>query len=207
MRPQVQWSLTLMLAGLLAVPAFGQRLRNNVLDLFQQGIDTPLLLRTPSVQKEIKLSDEQAEKFRKITQQIQDKRGRDIAKSIQEARDKVNQAIPDILSDEQSKRLQQIKLQANGVLSFTKPEVQQKLKLTDKQKEEMQALADGMKKDIRKSVEDGKNLRERIGALRQAPARMKEATDKAVAKLNEDQKKTWNEMIGDKFEFPMAMLR
>lgn len=206
MRPQVKWSLTPLLAGLFVAPVLGQPFRGNVVDLLLQGVDTPLLLRTPSVQKEIKLTDEQAEKFRKIAKDVQDKRRQDVKKTIQELRDKINKAIPDILNPEQAKRLQQIKLQANGPLSFSQPEVQQKLKLTDKQKEEIQSINDGVKTDVRKIIEDSKNLRERVEAIRKVPSLMKEATEKAVAVLSDDQKKAWNKMIGEKFELNINLM-
>ncbi len=207
MRSHDKWLLTALLAGLFVTPVFGQPpVGGNVLEFVKQGVDEAVLLRTPSVQKEIKLTDEQAEKFRKIAQDVQNKRRGDVRKTIQEMRDKINKAVPYILGADQVKRLHQIKLQTNGILSFNQPEVQQKLKLTDKQKEEVQGINDDAKKDIGNRIKESKNLRERMEALRMAPQRMKAATGKAVAVLNDEQKKMWNEMIGEKFEFKIDLM-
>ena len=204
MRPQVQWSAPI-LACLLAMPALGQA--PNILDRLQQGVDTPLLLAAPSIRKELKLTDEQNQKIHKIVKESHDKYPRQPIKATQDARDRVNKALPDILSAEQVKRLKQIKLQIDGVAAFTKPDVQQKLKLTDKQKEEMQTLSDDLKNDVRKTIQSAANLREKLESVRKVPALRKEAVQKAVAKLNDEQKKTWNEMTGDKFDFSSDVLR
>ncbi len=155
MRPQVKWLLTAALSVLGAAPALGQqRFKVDFIAMLQQPVDTPFLLVNPSVKKEIKLSDEQAAKFRQIVKEVSDKPHTDIKQVIQETHDQVNKAIPDILNAEQAKRLKQIELQVNGVLSFNKPEVQKELKLIDKQKEEIKHIGDDLNKDIRKSIED-----------------------------------------------------
>lgn len=206
MRPYVKWFSTVMLAAFIIAPVFGQQPGVNVAALIQQGVDTPLLLATASVRKEIKLTDEQAQKFRAIAKEVRDNQP-NIQKVIQETRDRINKAIPDILSKEQATRLQQIKLQVNGILPFTRTEVQEKLKLTAKQKTEIQDIADNLKKDIRKMFEGGSTPRERLAVIGKIPQLNQEAGRKAVAVLNDDQKKTWNEMIGDKFEVKLEMPR
>jgi hypothetical protein len=208
MRPQIQWSVAAVFAALLALPVIGQApFSVDIVDQLQRGADTPLLFGCPSVRKEIKLTDEQAAKVRRIVNEAYAKYPRQPDKATKEARDQVNKAIPDILSAEQVKRLQQIKLQVNGVVPFTEPEVQQKLKLTDKQKEEMQGIADDLKKEIRKTILSSKGFKERVLSIRKVPQMRKEAVQKAVDKLSDEQKKTWNEMIGDTFEFPVEALR
>lgn len=211
MNSQVKWLLTTVLAGLIVAPALGQqRYRVDVIAmLLQQGADTPLLLSLPSVKKEIKLTDEQDAKFRQIIADVRGKPLAEIQKALQETRDKVNKAIPDILSAEQAKRLKQIELQINGVLSFNKPEVQKELKLTDKQKEEIKGIGDDLNKDIRQTMGDGDGaaVRKRLQALGKVPQLKKEAARKAVALLSDEQKKTWDKMTGDKFELRLDALR
>jgi hypothetical protein len=207
MRPHAKWLSTAVLAGLVVAPVFGQLPRVDVVALMQQPMDTPILLATPNVRKEIKLTDEQGQKFMAIAKEVQSKQP-DIQKAIQETRDRTNKAIPDILSPEQAKRLQQIKLQVNGVSTFTTPEVQKKLKLTDKQKEEIQKIAANLNKDIRKTIEGAAGtVRDRLAAMAKVPQLKKDAGEKAVALLEDEQKKIWNEMVGDKFELKLEMMR
>ncbi len=208
MRSQVRWSVAAVFAGLLAVPVLAQPpFRISITDIMQQGVDTPLLLASKRVREELKLTDAQESKIHRIVRDAYDKYPRQIGKAQKAARENIDKALPDLLSGDQTKRLQQIKLQVNGLVPFTQPEVQQKLKLTDKQKEEMQIIIDDLKKDIHKTIENAGNLREKVQAVGKVPQLRKEAVQRAVAKLSDEQKKTWNEMIGDTFEFPIDMMR
>jgi hypothetical protein len=223
MRPQVKWLLTAALAALATAPAFGQ-LIPGMFPALENGLQAPILLANRGVQKEIQMTEEQKNQFRKIVTDVHEKYKADLAnargdakkwvslirESTQETTEKVNKSIPNILKPKQVKRLKQIEIQVNGLISLNKPEVQKQLKLTDKQREEIKGIDEGLKQDIAEVVKGASNgTRPRpLEAARKAaetPRKIQtlndDATKKALAKLTSEQKKTWNEMTGEKFDF------
>jgi hypothetical protein len=220
----MKWCLTAVLAALIAAPALGQLLSGEMMPLLQQGIDTPLLLSNKGVKKEIKLTNEQSDKVQKIVSEVFDKYKLDLRRaradrdkekfaklaidSTVETRERVNKALPDILEPDQLKRLKQIQLQVNGLLSFAKPEVQKELKLTGRQKEQIKKIGDGLETDIAEVFKDTSSapLRKLPEATRKARTLHDEATRKAVDTLDEEQKKTWKDMTGEKFDFKLDLL-
>jgi hypothetical protein len=218
---RVKWILLTVLAVLIALPAFGQLIPGRM-PFLEDGLGAPFLLMTKGVQKEIKLTEEQNGKIREIVAEVFRKYQPELAKargdqtkmakllrdSTRETRDKVEKALPDILSTEQAKRLQQIEIQANGIHSLEKPDVQKELKLTDKQKEDVKRISDGLKRDIVALVKDTSSapLRKGADAVRKARTLNDEATKKALAVLNRAQQKIWDEMTGEKFELKIDLL-
>ena len=193
--------------GLLASPAFAQ------FGFFgAQDIGPSRLVIHADVQKELKLSEDQVEKFTKATQEMRDK----IREAIQGAggdMDKFRKAlaklqaegdklVADTLKPEQLKRLKQIELQANGLRSFTRAEVQKELKLTDKQKKDVEKIADDVKKESEGLFKDVGRDREKFQeAQKKIAALNTEGLAKVTKLLTDDQQKTWKTMIGDKFDY------
>ena len=213
---------TVVLCGLVAAPLLGQAPPHAALDtMLESGVDAPILLSNPGVKKEIKLTDKQYGEVHKIIKEVFDKyqpeirkAGRDRDKLIEigtestrEVRERVHQALPDILQPEQLKRLNQIQIQVNGIASFKRPEVQKELKLTERQREEIADIGAGLKKDIAELIKDASSapVRKMPLAIRKAKELKEEATRKAVEKLTEEQQKTWASMQGEKFDFKMQL--
>lgn len=222
MRSAIRRLLTVVLCGFLAAPLLGQAPPRAALDtMLESGVDAPILLANPGVKKEIKLTDKQYGEVHKIIKEVFDKyqpeirkAGRDHnklleigAESTREVRERVHQALPDILQPEQLKRLNQIQIQVNGIASFKRPEVQKELKLTERQREEIAEIGQGLKKDIAELIKDASSapVRKMPLAIRKAKELKEEATRKAVEKLTEDQQKTWTSMQGEKFDFKMQL--
>jgi Spy/CpxP family protein refolding chaperone len=208
MRPLIRWSLIAVFVALFAAPVFAQIHMIDVVARLQEGVDLPVLIATERVTQDLKLTDEQLAKFRKIARDVTEKNQGNMLKALKEGREKMNKAIPEVLSAEQLKRLHQIRVQVNGIVPFSQPEVQKQLKLTDKQKEEIDGIADELKQDIRKTVQAANNLKERVQALqKKVPELRREAAQKAAAVLTEEQKKTWSEMAGDKFDYDFDLMK
>jgi Spy/CpxP family protein refolding chaperone len=223
MRPPVKWLLTAALAAMIAAPAIAQFIPG-MMPLLENGLQAPILLMNKGVQREIKLTDEQRDKFRHIVKEVHDKYQPEIQKaraardnkkllqvtleSTQATTDKVNKAIPDVLKPEQAKRLRQIEIQVNALIFLNKPDIQKKLDMKDKQKEEIARIGDGLKSDLAEVVKDAANgpLLKALEAARKAKSLSEEATRKALATLSSEQQKTWNEMTGDKFELKLDIL-
>src|SRR5262245_54889039 len=87
------------------------------------GMDPAALLRNPQVKKEIELSDEQAKKIP----------------------DAIMKALGEVLDANQMKRLRQIEIQMKGAQAFTDEKVQEKLRMTEKQKEKITEIMEESK--------------------------------------------------------------
>ncbi len=169
-----------------------------------------LLLGNKGVQKELKLSDETSEKVTKLVEEwrgkIRDKmeglsqeerreKGLAISKEIN---DEAKTATKDLLSAEQHARLEQISLQQRGLQAFADAHVQEKLKLSDEQKDKIKEIGEGVRTqvaDLRSAFQS-----DREGAMQKLAAIRKESFEKVHALLSDDQKKAWKELTGEPYE-------
>jgi hypothetical protein len=172
-----------------------------------------------SVQADLKLSAEQVEKLLKLPAEVS-ARHREEAARITELMEKyqakanaLNKAVAaetkkalarvvaDILTPEQLKRLRQIEVQQLGLKAFSDAEVQKALKLTGEQTKDFQAISEQLSKDIVKARQEaGSDFRNRFELNTKTTALNKEAMDKMVSRLTEEQKKTWKELNGAPFQ-------
>jgi Spy/CpxP family protein refolding chaperone len=202
-------------------PTYGQ---------FVSGSDGPQirpvnLVQDKEVQEELKLTPEQvkkvkalfeemrqqvrkrmedAEKLDPATQDDREKRFERRRKSVAAVTTKATQALSQILSPEQVKRVNQIGLQRLGVLAFNDPEVQQELRLTPEQKGKLKEITAKEVQDMRNSfptpqVRDAEETRKKVIRRRQ------EAMEKALAVLSAEQREKWQDLMGFEFE-PMPFL-
>ena len=210
--------LTLGVAGLLAGPALAQRPGGGGGRFGGPG----MLLQNEGVQKELKMDKEQVTRAREALQKVQEKHRDDFAQlrdlSPEERREKLQElnrkvseearaALKEILKPEQAKRLRQIELQQQGPMAFNDPEVQSTLKLTDEQKEKVKTVGQEMQSQMRELFQGGgqggdfEKAREKMTSLR------KEATEKVLGLLNDDQKRSWKELTGEPFEVKFEFRR
>lgn len=222
MRPQVKWASTVVLAGLLASPIQAQvPPRAALQSLLQDGAGKPLLLASPKVKQEIKLTQEQDNEIHTIIREAHGKYEPEFRKAgldrdrllkvgldaIKEARERLNKALPDILKPDQMQRLDEIQIQANGIISFKRPDVQKKLNLTLTQKLEILKIGSDLKQQTDKLLEDALRapLRRGPAALQKAKELKNAATEKAVEKLTSEQKKIWKDINGEPFDFRLEL--
>jgi hypothetical protein len=171
------------------------------------------LLTNQSVQTELKLTDEQKEKLTKVAEEINEKyaeKRREVFQSMdrekmtalfQEIGEATNKANAEILKPEQTKRYRQIQLQQMGMRALQEKDVQEVVKLTDKQQEELKEI----QADIQK---DSDELRQAAGRdfakLREAQTKITELTQKEFDRFTEsfstEQKSAWKNLLGEKFE-------
>lgn len=135
------------------------------------GMDALTLLRNPSVKKELEITEDQT-------------------KAIPGAIDK---AIAGVLSDKQMSRLRQIELQQKGTGAYLDATIQEKLKMTDTQKDSIKTIVDDSRKELRE-LGFGKGGREKIDTIRKA------AQEKIDEVLSLDQKAAWKKMVGETFK-------
>jgi hypothetical protein len=222
MRSHVKGFLTAILTLLLALPVLAQLPALLELQaLIEAGVGEPILLANDGVKKEIKLTGEQDRQVQQIVKDAREKYLPDIRKaqgdrqksvklvleSTRETRERVHKALPDILKPDQLKRLNQIQIQVNGIASFKRQDVQEQLKLSDEQKEDIRKIGDGLKQALAELMKDTSTmpLRKLPRTIPKIKQLKNEATDKAIEKLTSEQKKTWQEMTGEKFDFQFQL--
>jgi hypothetical protein len=108
-----------------------------------------------------------------------------------------NKRLADVLKPEQMKRYRQIQLQQLGLMAFTEPDVQSKLKLSDEQVGRIRKINAQSQSQRREFAQGGRN-RGQMQKKVETPG--KDSMDKALAVLSVDQKRAWNDMTGEPFE-------
>jgi len=181
--------------------------------MFGRGGSYAGLLGNESVQKELKLEDQQIEKAKELGETAQKKfadfrssseglsqeermtKGQELNREINASTMK---SAGEFLKPEQITRLKQISYQQRGVTAFSDPEVQKKLNITDSQKTDLHAIAEELRTEgqtiFQENRDDREAMMKKMGELR------KQTLAKAEAKLNDEQQKTWKEMLGSPFE-------
>jgi len=171
------------------------------------------LLGNSGVQKELKLDDQQIEKAKEVAAKTGEK-AREAFGELQgldqeERRTKMQQISRELnesalksaaafLKPEQVTRLKQISTQLRGAQAFSDPEIAKKLNLTDTQKSDIQSIVQESRQDM-PSREDFQSDRE--AAMKKMQEINKKTLTKVEGKLNDEQQKTWKELIGAPFEY------
>ncbi len=208
MRTFLRLTFALALTVALAAPALAQRQPGGA-GQGQGGIGQ--LLTNESVQKELKVEKEQADKLKDAVTKVTDAHKDEMAKlrdlQGEERRTKTQEmtkmvsaetlkAVGDILKPEQLKRLKQIELQQAGAQAYSRPDVVKTLGIKDEQKDKIKGIADDTQKQVA-DVRGGTGTAAEKGEM-QTKIR-KEAAEKVTAVLTDDQKKMWKEMTGEPF--------
>ena len=196
------------LVALVASPAFAQGGRGG----FGGGGGYAMLIGNEGVQKELKLDDTQVEKAKEFAEKAREKQteireklqgleGEERRTKMQEFQKEMNEsamkAFGEFLKPEQLTRLKQISYHQRGASAFADPEVAKKLSLTDAQKSEIQSIvqeSQSQMAELRQQFQD-----DREGAMKKIAEIRKETLEKAAAKLNDEQQKTWKELVGAPF--------
>ena len=162
-----------------------------------------MLLMAPEVQKELKLTDDQIQKLRELMPRppMRGENGDQQGQQTPPPRmnpQEMDKKVQDILTADQYTRLKQIRLQMQGPMAFMRPEIAQKLGLTDDQKDQIRAVFDKERPSgPPPNPGDGADFRKTMAERR---ARIEKGV---MAILTDDQKKTWQSMVGEPFKMPM----
>jgi len=210
MRTMLRGLVGVGLVALLAGPALAQGGRGFGM---MGGGGIGMLIGNESVQQELKLDDKQLEKAKELAQKNrekmtaareelqnldQDERRTKLQALGKEMNESTLKAVGEFLKPEQITRLHQINNQVRGAMAFGDPEVATKLALTDTQKSEIKTIIDDSNAAIREIFTANQDDRE--GNMKKIAELRKETLTKVTAKLNDEQQKTWKEMIGSPFE-------
>jgi Spy/CpxP family protein refolding chaperone/uncharacterized protein YukE len=189
------------------------------------GFGGPLqYLSNKSVVEELKLTDEQKKKVEEATKANRDDREKmwkdagitfqnmrekteEVQKISKQLSEKSNKAIGEILTTDQAKRFKQVRFQIMGSRALSTEEVQKELKMTEEQTKKIKDIGEETTKETRKLFEGlGRNDREKFQEAQKKVAELvKESEGKIAGTLTTDQKKSWKEMQGEKFEYKPDM--
>ena len=201
--------LSLGLVALLAGPVSAQGPGRG---FFGRG-NPAILLGNTSVQKELKLDDKQVEKGKELAektgekmrenfQTVRELEGEERQTKMQELNRELNASIHkeihEFLKPEQITRLHQIAHQQQGANAFTNPEVAKKLNLSETQKKEIQTIVQDSRQEMRTIFQENQGDQEAI--MKKMTELHKETLAKVMGKLNDEQHKSWKEMLGAPFE-------
>src|SRR5438477_1062872 len=202
MRSLFRTIVGLGLVAMLAGPAAAQQGRG-----FGRGGGGNLatLAANSSVQKELKLDDQQVEKAKDLAEKTREKmqQTRESLQGLDQEERRAKQqeiaremntsslkALGEFLKPEQIARLKQISYQQRGVSAFNDPEIAKKLNLTDTQKSEIQTIAQESMEGARGLFSQDQSPEEREAAMKKINELRKAALSKAETKLNDEQQKT-----------------
>ncbi|MDP1797268.1 MAG: hypothetical protein Q8K78_07290 [Planctomycetaceae bacterium] len=174
------------------------------------------LVAMEAVQKELAVTDAQKEKLDKLREEaragfggggnprdLSDEERAKLRTQMEERTKKTEESLKAILDEKQHARLNQLVIQQAGVMALSRPDVAEKLKLTDEQKTKLREVAEaGRGAGGRGGFNPNASQEERQKAMEEARARREKTTADAMAVLNADQKKAFEDMQGKKFEFP-----
>jgi Spy/CpxP family protein refolding chaperone len=195
--------LTLSALALLISPALAQGRGGN-------GGGAAGFLMAPNVQKDLKLTDTQAKKISDTLREITERHQSDYAALRDASADvrwtktaTLNETVGDEVksalsfSPEQSRRFDQIGLQAHGIYAFASRAVDEKVKLTDNQKSKIQEIVEASRASFAGAVNKDATEQERTDARNKRSEAHKENMNKVHAMLTDDQKSAWKELIGE----------
>jgi hypothetical protein len=167
-------------------------------------------LMAPNVQRDLKLTDTQVRKVQETLREIRESHQdayaalRDASSDVRWAKmavlnETVNDQVKSALSfsPEQSRRFDQISLQAHGLLAFASRAVDEKLKLNDDQKSKIRELADAAHNAFAGADNKDASEQDRTDARNKRAEAHKENMTKVYAMLTDDQKTSWKELIGE----------
>ena len=183
------------------------------------GMAGPGLIGNPAVQKELKLTDEQAEKAKDFAEEYREKTRESMAKlEGLEGEDRMKKAtelnmanskagmkdVNAMLKPEQAKRFGQIVFQLRGIEALTDPDHAKALKVTADQSEKVKSLIQDQRAETREAMQDSGG--DRAASMQKVLKIRKETNAKAMALMTPEQMTMYKEMSGETFEMP-AMRR
>ena len=178
------------------------------------GGPLPLLLQ-PEVQKDLKLTPDQAKKLKDLSAKEQKNQmvlsrtsPQQAQKKLQEMTKATDKAIQGILKKDQSERFKQIDLQMKGISVLNDKAIAAALKITDEQKEKMTVLQKEAAQEMNKGFGGGafdpkqnpQDFQKKIQEMQQQmQQKQKDLQEKMLAVLTSEQLRQLQEMTGEPF--------
>lgn len=181
--------------------------------------DLSFFLAIEPVQTELQLTDEQKASAQKMAddnrQAMMDLRNsgatpEEMGEKIQERAKENKKKVEELLKPEQRERLEQIALQIGGGAALSRPEIADKLGLSDEQKKKLEKISEDAQQkrmDLFSAgpPSDQQEMQDRMQKVQKINDEQK---SKATEVLTAEQKDKFEKMQGKKFDFdPMQLMR
>jgi Spy/CpxP family protein refolding chaperone len=205
-----RWMAVTVLTMAVLIPAMAQPPAGRPGGPFGGRLGGPMLmvglLRSPQVQQELKLTDQQRQRLEQLGEQWREKmRGlRDLPpeerrQKVQGMRAEVEKQLSQILNEQQMKRLKQIALQVEGYAALERPEIADQVGLTKEQRQKIRDILRQADEKRREAFQQGQGDRQ---AAFQRMREIRQWVDGEIEKLlTAEQKKKWQELVGAPFKF------
>jgi len=205
-----RWMAVTVLTMAVLIPAMAQPPAGRPGGPFGGRLGGPMLmvglLRSPQVQQELKLTDQQKQQLEQLGEQWREKmRGlRDLPPEERRQkgegmRAEVEKQLATILNEQQMKRLKQIALQVEGYAALERPEIADQVGLTKEQRQKIRDILRQAGEKRREAFQQGQGDRQ---AAFQRMREIRQWVDGEIEKLlTAEQKKKWQELIGEPFKF------
>ncbi|MFA0766591.1 MAG: hypothetical protein BDTLLHRC_001544 [Candidatus Fervidibacter sp.] len=205
-----RWMAVTVLTMAVLIPAMAQPPAGRPGGPFGGRLGGPMLmvglLRSPQVQQELKLTDQQRQQLEQLGEQWREKmRGlRDLPpeerrQKVQGMRAEVEKQLSQILNEQQMKRLKQIALQVEGYAALERPEIADQVGLTKEQRQKIRDILRQAGEKRREAFQQGQGDRQ---AAFQRMREIRQWVDGEIEKLlTAEQKKKWQELVGAPFKF------
>ncbi len=162
------------------------------------------LLAVEAVQNELKMTDEQKQKFAALREEgrnLRDLSGEERRQKFQELAKKADETVKTTLDDKQKKRLEEIRLQLEGPGALARDEVAAKLKLDQAQKDKIKKIQEDGRPSERFDFRNA-SQEERRKYFAEARERREKTNAALLAVLTPAQKESFEKLQGEKFEMP-----
>ncbi|WP_339909474.1 Spy/CpxP family protein refolding chaperone [Symmachiella dynata] len=189
------------------------------------GGDLLSLLRIEEVRTEINLEKGQEESVDEIAKKLRGERGergdrRNLRDLSEEERTKMRaerreaaekraaeakKMLAGVLDEQQMKRLNQIKIQVEGVRALSDDEVAAKLEITDEQQGKIEAAEEANREKMREAMQGRRGRRDsgdREAAMKKMEELRKSAESSVLEILTKEQRDQFAAMQGKKFDMP-----
>jgi hypothetical protein len=174
-----------------------------------------LVLRSPHLHEDLQLGAEQKDQLPGVIQGVMDSLRSDaqalasLAPAQRQERmqglrrkllEEMQKRLAPILRPEQQQRLQEVQLQMRGLEAFVDPAVQSALKLSEEQTSKVAALAEAMRQEVQQLLAAAQGTGRPQEAMPKVAALRQSYREKLLALLTDEQKTSWQGMIGKPFQ-------
>jgi Spy/CpxP family protein refolding chaperone len=162
------------------------------------------LLQREDVQQELELLEDQKTQLKAMNEKTRERMGElfrgqrggaegndrrdELRETFRKFNEETQAEVDKILLPHQSKRLQQLEVQMRmrgGVMGALGGDVAEKLGISEEQRDKLREKAQGLEQELRKKMAEVR----------------KQMQDQLLAELSPEQRKQFNDMVGDPFEF------
>ena len=162
------------------------------------------LIQRPDVQQELELLDDQKAQLKALGDKVRDRMGEmfgrqrgggdqgnrdELVGNLRKFNEEIQADVDKILLPHQSKRLKQLEVQqrmrGGGVMGALGGDVAEQLGISEEQQDKLREKAQGLDQEMRKKMTEIR----------------KQLQDQLLAELSPDQRKQFNDLVGEPFEF------